>query len=262
MTNNRFNNQVAIITGAGAGIGLEIANRLAHEGASVILNDVSSERAEKAANDLNKKGYECLPMIGDVSNVNFLYKMVDKAVSVFGRVDMAIANAGLSHFGDFFTYREEDFRQVVNVNIGGAFFLTQAAAKQMRKQENGGRILLMSSVTGHQAHRHLAAYSATKAAMQMLARNLVIDLSPHRITINTLAPGATLTDRAVADDPNYEQEWSNLTPTGRPSTPADVANAAIFLLSPEASQITGQTIVIDGGWSALSPQPNLKMIPE
>jgi glucose 1-dehydrogenase len=180
--------------------------------------------------------------------------MVSHAVKEFGRLDIVIANAGITLFGDFFSYPPESFYRVMQLNLGGGFFLAQAAAVQMRQQGQGGSILFTSSVTGHQAHKNLAAYGMSKAALEMLARNLVIELSPHHITVNAIAPGATLTER-TAEDADYEKTWSALTPMGRPATVSDIAEAALFLVSPLAAHITGQTLVIDGGWSAVSPGP-------
>lgn len=142
----------------------------------------------------------------------------------------------------------------MEVNLSGSFFLAQAAAKQMVAQASGGRLLFMSSVTGHQAHKNLAAYGMSKAALEMLARNLVIELSQYGITVNCIAPGATATERTLSD-PDYEKIWAEITPMGRAATVQDIANTALFLVSAEASQITGQTILVDGGWSAVSPNP-------
>lgn len=112
----------------------------------------------------------------------------------------------------------------------------------------------MSSVVGHQAHKNLAAYAITKAGLEMLAKNLVIELSPYDITVNTIAPGATLTERTL-DDKDYEKTWSRITPIGRPATTLDIANAALFMVSPNAKNITGQSLVVDGGWTSISPSP-------
>jgi glucose 1-dehydrogenase len=142
----------------------------------------------------------------------------------------------------------------MNVNLQGSFFLAQAAAKQIIKQKTGGSILFMSSVTGHQAHKNLAAYGMTKAALEMLAKNLVIELSPYKITVNTVAPGATLTERTL-EDAEYKSTWSRITPMGRPARVEDVANAVLFLVSPKASHVTGQNLVVDGGWTAVSVSP-------
>src|SRR5688572_19692350 len=180
--------------------------------------------------------------------------MVDEAVRQFGKLDIAIANAGITLYGEFFDYKREDFDQVMKVNLGGSFFLAQAAAQHMKENNIPGRILFMSSVTGHQAHKDLAAYGMSKAALEMLAKTLVIELSPYNITINAIAPGATMTER-TAHDPDYEKTWSRITPIGKPASTQDIAHAALFLVSPEAGHITGQTLVIDGGWTSVSPSP-------
>ena len=145
-------------------------------------------------------------------------------------------------------------RKLLKINLFGTFFLTQAAAKQMVAQGHGGSILLTSSVTGHAAHPYLAAYGMTKAGIDQLAKNLVIDLAPHNISINTIVPGATLTERTLADA-DYFRIWSTITPSGKPATTADIAQAALFLVSPFSRQIMGQNLVIDGGWTSVGVPP-------
>lgn len=248
-----WKNKTAIVTGAGQGIGFEIVRQLLGRGVRVVLNDSDEELARKAALVLDS-GDRCLVLPGDAGDVEFIRKVVDSAVRVFGHIDMVVANAGLTLFGDFFDYSPESFARVMRLNLGGSFFLAQAAAKEMRLRGEGGSILFTSSVTGHQAHRHLTAYGMSKAALEMLARNLVIELSPYRITVNTVAPGATLTER-TAGDVGYEKMWSALTPMGRPATVSDIAQAVLFLIGPEARHITGQTLIVDGGWTAVSPGP-------
>ncbi|MBS1544996.1 MAG: SDR family oxidoreductase [Bacteroidetes bacterium] len=249
-----FQNKVAIVTGAGQGIGLEISRKLAAGGAHVLLNDIESSLAEEAVSSIRKEKGVCSPFIADCSDPAQTSAMVAEAVRQFGHVDIAIANAGITLYGDFFSYRPEDFDQVMRVNLRGSFFLAQAAAAQMKEQATSGSILFMSSVTGHQAHKNLTAYGMSKAALEMLAKTLVIELSPYKITVNAIAPGATLTER-TSRDPDYDKTWSEITPMGRPATTVDVANAALFLVSPEAAHITGQTLVVDGGWTSVSPSP-------
>jgi NAD(P)-dependent dehydrogenase (short-subunit alcohol dehydrogenase family) len=250
-----FKNKVAIVTGAGQGIGFEICSQLAKEGAYVILNDVDETLATGAAKSISEKTKgNCISVVGDSSDIAFIQKIVDITRSEFGHLDIVIANAGITLFGDFFTYSPKSFFRVMQVNLGGSFFLAQAAANQMKKQGSGGSILFTSSVTGHQAHKDLAAYGMSKAALEMLAKNLVIELSQYKINVNTIAPGATLTERTL-DDPEYSKIWSQITPMGRPANVSDIANTALFLVSDKAKHITGQSIIVDGGWTCISPSP-------
>ncbi len=255
MLTHSFPNKTALITGAGIGIGYEIALQLTKSGASVILNDIDEKVAFSAAESIREQGGKCIAFAGDSSDLDVIDRMIKVALQEFGRLDFAIANAGITTFGSFLEYEQESFQRLMAVNLQGSFFLAQAAAKQMIEQQAGGRILLMSSVTGHQAHPNLAAYGMTKAALEMLAKSLGVELAAHKITVNAIAPGATMTERTRQLDPDYQKTWEKLTPTGIVCTPEDIAQAALFLLSDGARQITGQSLVVDGGWTAVSPPP-------
>ncbi len=248
-----FKNKTAIVTGAGQGIGFEICRQLVAEGTNVILNDIDAQLAAAAEKKLSAQG-TCISVAGDSGTTACIQQMVTTAIAKFGALDIVIANAGITLFGDFFEYTPEAFYKVMQVNLGGTFFLAQAAARQMKTQANGGALLFMSSVTGHQAHKNLAAYGMTKAALEMLAKNLVIELSQYKINVNAIAPGATLTERTL-EDKDYNRIWSGLTPMGRPATTEDIAATALFLVSDKAKHITGQSVVVDGGWTSISPSP-------
>ena len=224
----------------------------------MLLNDILPERAQTAAAAIaSETGAQCIACPGDVADVNTVRALVQQAVDLFGGLNVCVGNAGLTSWGDFFEYAPADFERVLNVNLRGSYFLAQAAARQFREAGKGGRIVLMSSVTGHRAVPYLSAYGMTKAALEMLARNLVLELSPHGITINCVAPGAVITPRNLNDDPDYEARWGNLIPVGQAIQSADIANAVLFLAAPESAKITGQAIVVDGGWTSTSPIPDM-----
>jgi len=251
---NIFQGKVAFITGAGQGIGLQIAKQLVQEGAVVYLNDRDESLARRSAENIQADGGHCVPLPGDVSEVERISSFIQQIKKEQGRLDIAVANAGITLFGDFLTYSEADFNQVMAVNLRGTFFLAQQATLVMKEQVAGGSLLFLSSVTAHQAHKNLGAYGMTKAAIELLARNLVSEISGYKINVNCLAPGATLTERTLQDE-DYLATWSRITPLGKPATVEDIANAALFLVSDQAKHLTGQTLVIDGGWTVVSPSP-------
>ena len=252
-----FTNKVAIVTGAAIGIGFEIARQLALSGAAVVLNDIEETAANKAVQGIQKEGGTCMAVVGDSSDLSVIQRMINTAVEEFGRLDFAIANAGITTFGEFLEYPIERFQELIKVNLQGTFFLAQQAAKQMILQKAGGRIILMSSVTGHTFHPNLTTYGMSKAAIVFLAKTLGVELAKHQITVNAISPGATLTERTIElEEGNYKKTWDRTTPNGKCATTADIAHTTLFLLAEQSSHITGQTIVVDGGWTAMSPPPN------
>jgi 3-oxoacyl-[acyl-carrier protein] reductase len=252
----RFENKTAVITGAGQGIGFEIARQLVREGASVMLNDINGELAVHSSSVLNEEGPgSCIAVPGDAADLGLIDRLISGAVEQFGQLDLAIANAGNTFFCSFFEVTVPDFRKVIDLNIQGTFFLAQRAARQMREQGKGGRILLISSNIGIQAYPNLTTYSMTKSALHMMAKGLVLDLSRHNININVVAPGATITERTCLENPLYAEAWNEIIPKGRTALPNDIANASLFMLSPESEHITGQTLIVDGGWTSISPYP-------
>ena len=247
-----------IVTGAGHGIGYGLCRAFAEKGAKVALNDIDGDTAQQAADRINRglSVDAVTPYVCDVADVEAVRGMVADVVRRHGRLDVAIANAGLSHFGRFLDYSPEAFDRVTAVNLRGTYFTAQAAARAIIEAgTEHGRLLFTSSVTGNQAYPNLSAYGMTKAGIQHLARVLAVELGAHGITVNAIAPGATVTERTMADDPNYDANWEAVAPNRRVAQVEDIVQTALFLAAPEARHITGQTIVVDGGWTLSSPIP-------
>lgn len=253
--------KVALVTGAGTGIGFALCRALAQGGASVVLNDLDPARAEHAAGRINAEVARDAVVaelfdVADVADVGALRSAVDRATRQFGRLDIAVANAGLTNYGSFLGYTPEAFDRLLAVNLRGSYFTAQAAAQAMVARGIAGRIVLMSSVTSVKAFLNLSAYDVTKAGIQHMTRALALELGPHGITVNAVAPGAILTERTLVDDPGFEANWASVTPTQRAGDVDDVVAAVLFLVSPGAQHVTGQTNVADGGWSLASPLPD------
>jgi 3-oxoacyl-[acyl-carrier protein] reductase len=256
MTYSGLRKKVAIITGAGEGIGFSIAFLLAEAGAKVVLNDLDASKAQTASNKINEVyKNSCMPFDGDAGDITVINSMVDFTLAHFGKINFIVPNAGITLFGDFLEFTPASFQKVMNLNLQGAFFLAQRAAKEMIHQGEGGSMVFMSSQVGIQAYRNLTAYGMTKAALQMMAKNLAYVLGKHKITANTVAPGATLTERTEKEQPDYAGIWGKLNPNERVGRPEDVAKTVLFLLSQEASHINGQTIPVDGGWTVGGKYP-------
>lgn len=247
--------KTAIVTGAGWGIGYEICKQLFSRGANIILNDIDPGRAAEALkklSGLHHKNNRCISVPGDAGDLSVIDQMVEAANREFGGLHYVVANAGITTFGDFLDYQEEQFKDLIHLNLQGSFFLCQKAAKFMMEKKIEGRLIVMSSVTGHQGHRGLTAYGMTKAALQAFAKLAGVELAPYGLTINAISPGATLTERTL-EEPGYQELWEKLTPTGTVTRVEDIAHTALFLLSEKSHQITGQTIIVDGAWTATSP---------
>ncbi len=244
-----------VITGAGQGIGFELVKQLLANGHFVIWNEIDGQVFEQAKTILNNLGlHQFIGIQSDAASADFRKELAEVIQSSPGVLAGAVCNAGITTFGDFWSYTPESMEQILRVNITGTFFLTQLIAKFLKDHQLPGSIVLMSSVTGHQAHPDLAAYGMTKAALNQLVKNLVIDLSPNQIRINSVSPGATITER-TSQNVEYQSDWAEITPLGNAAEVGDIAAACLFFLSDNAKHITGQTLIVDGGWTSISPPP-------
>lgn len=246
-----------LVTGAGVGIGYALCQSFASAGALVALNDIDATLCQSASQKINAAlGSELVyPYAGDIADVATVRGICQEFCALAGRLDIVIANAGVTNYGEFLTCTPEAFDRLTSVNLRGSFFTAQTGARLMIEAGLPGRIILMSSVTGIQAHLNLGGYGITKAGICMLAKISALELGKYGITVNAICPGATSTERTLQDDPSYEKNWMSVTPTGRVGSVEDIVAAAFYLASPEARHITGQTLVIDGGWTIQSPLP-------
>jgi NAD(P)-dependent dehydrogenase (short-subunit alcohol dehydrogenase family) len=253
----QFKDKKVIVTGAGQGIGFGICRAFAEQGAIVALNDLVPELAQEAVEQINTTLGEkrVFAYSGDVANPEFVYNLIEDFTKQHGIADIVVANAGITKYLGFLECTPDIFDQVVGVNLRGSYFLAQAAAKKMITHQIAGRILLMSSVVGLRAFLNFSVYSMTKAAIQMMAKSLALELGQYGITVNSISPGATLTERTLREDPHYAENWAGVNITNRVGTVDDIVAGLLFLSSVEASQITGQNLLIDGGWSLRSPLP-------
>ena len=255
VSSGRFEGKRAFVTGAAEGIGFEICRQFAREGAIVGLNSLEPESTFAAVHKLNTElGQErVFAYPGDIADTNGLRRSLE-AFSAENGLDIFVANAGITVFKSFLEVETEEFARLMQVNMQGTYFAVQSAAKLMIRDAKRGRIVLMSSVCGIQAHRYLSAYAMTKAGIVQLARSLSEELGDYHITVNAVAPGATLSERTM-EDIEYESGWKQVTPGKTVGTPADVAHTTLFLADDRSGNITGEVIKVDGGWTATSPLP-------
>ena len=248
--------RVAIVTGANREIGAAMATALADEGATVLVAHLGeADRAAAVANRIREAGGNADTWEGDLTSVAANQELVARAVELWGRLDILVANAGLTAHVPFLETDENTWDALANLNLKGSFFGAQAAARQMIAQGSGGRIVFSGSVTGMRGIPNLAAYGITKAAVLHMACALGAELGRHGITVNALGIGATLNERNLRDDPDYQTHWDRVIPTGRVGQPDDVARALLFLVSPGAAMVTGHTLMLDGGWTNMTPVP-------
>lgn len=243
--------KVALATGAGKGIGFEISKRLHEANASVVLTDISDTAGRDAITELGltKKHF----VRGDVSIGRDVKKIIAHTVDNFGGIDILVNNAGIYPFKPMLNLTEEEWKNVISTNLTGAFLMNQAAGRQMVKQGRGGRIINIRSVDSLQPWIvGSAAYDASKAGILGMSRSLALELAPHQITVNVIAPGDIDTPGSRADGVVPNNLSSDKIPLGRRGTADDVAKEVLVLASRISDYVTGTIRVVDGGWMLTS----------
>jgi glucose 1-dehydrogenase len=246
----RLEGKVAIVTGSGSGIGQAIAERLALEGADCVVDYRDHvEQAQATVDKIHAAGGKSIMVHADVSNLADCDNLVAQAWQQLGSCDILVNNAGIEKGADFWDVTEADYDAVLNVNLKGAFFLTQAFVKRLRDAKKPGRVVNISSVHEDMVFPHFSTYCASKGAMRMVMRDLAVELGPLGITVNNVAPGAINTPintSLLEDKPKLDALLANI-PLGRLGKPEEVAGVVAFLASDDGAYVTGSTYVIDGG---------------
>ncbi|MBO0600963.1 3-oxoacyl-[acyl-carrier-protein] reductase [Sporosarcina sp. E16_3] len=243
----RFNGKSAIVTGASRGIGREIALLLAKEGARVAVNySGSKDKADDVVKLITESGGEAFAIQADVSDADDVKAMVDKTIEIFGSIDILVNNAGITRDNLLMRMKEDEWDDVININLKGVFLCTKGVTRQMMRQR-AGRIVNVASIVGVSGNPGQANYVAAKAGVIGFTKTAAKELASRNINVNAVAPGFITTDMTDALSEEVKNQMLSVIPLGKLGRPEDVARTVLFLLSEDAVYITGQTIHVDGG---------------
>ncbi len=251
----KLENRVAIVTGAGRGIGQTIALALAKEGARVVIDDIDAESANKVADEIKASAGQALSIKADVSNSKDVNELVNKTVDNFKKIDILVNNAGIHKIMPTVELPEALWDSMMNINLKGQFLCCKAVGRQMIQQKRG-KIINIASISGRVSRPGEAVYGISKAGVLHLTRELAIEWAKYNINVNAVSPGITMTpllEEIVKEFPNWSRDYLERIPLRRVNRPEDIANAVLFLASSESDNITGQEITVDCGTSALHP---------
>jgi glucose 1-dehydrogenase len=237
--------RVAIVTGAGSGIGRATAARLVRDGYRVVVAEIDEARAAAVATEL---GEAALPFAVDVSASTAVEALVAACLERFGGLDVMVANAGVPHGAPFLELSEDTWERVLAVNLKGVFLCGQAAARAMAAAGRPGAIVNVASTYAEVTEGGASAYSASKGGVRMLTKSMALELGPHRIRVNAVGPGWIRTGMNPLDDPDEVAQLEPTIPLQRVGLPEDVADVIAFLASEDARYVSGQTLFVDGGW--------------
>jgi 2-deoxy-D-gluconate 3-dehydrogenase len=242
-----------IVTGGGSGIGKAIAKGLVQAGAEIVIVGRNRERLEKAATEIEKFGGLVIALQADISKMEEIKKVVDRAVKEFGKIDFLFNNAGIVRRAPSEDFTEKDWDETISTNLKGPFFLAQAVARVMISQKRKGKIINTSSLAAVQGGKRVPAYAASKGGLSQVTKSMANDWAKYNILVNAIGPGwvkTELTEPLQQDIERYTEITSRI-PLGRWADPEDLVGAAIFLASDASDYITGQTIFVDGGWLSI-----------